>query len=156
MYTDIWHQLFLFFVFFVIGAVFALIYDTLKVSVKFAPQNAAFTVIRDVAFWLIVTAVMFGVSLKFNDGEIRFYMFLGIFLGAFLYFNTVSRFVVAVLDFVTELLKKITLFIIKIICFPIKLLNKPVFFAFSFTKNNAVKMLRKVKFKLKVFIKFKR
>lgn len=156
MYTDIWHQLFLFFVFFVIGAVFALIYDTLKVSVKFVPQKAVFTIIRDVVFWLIVTVVMFGVCLKFNDGEIRFFMLFGIFFGAFMYFNTVSRFVVAVLGFVADLLKKITTYILKILFFPLKLLNKPVFFAFSFTKNNAVKILRKIKFKFKIFVKFKR
>ncbi len=156
MYTDVWHQLIMFLIFFGMGAVFALVYDALKVSGKFVPKKAVFTVIRDAVFWLVVTVVMFGVCLKFNDGEIRFFMLLGIFLGAFLYFNTVSRFVVFILGFVAELLKRITTFILKILCFPLKLLNKPVFFAFSFTKNNVIKIFRKIKFKLKVFVKFKR
>lgn len=156
MYTDIWHQLFLFFVFFVMGAVFALVYDTFRVSGRFVPRKTVFTVFGDILFWLTATVVMFGVCLKFNDGEIRFFMFLGMLCGALLYFNTLSRFVIFVLGFVADLLKRFVVCLLKILFIPLKLLNKPVFIALSVTKNNAVKILKKIKFKLKVFIKFKR
>ena len=106
MYRDIWYQLFLFFAFFTIGAVFALIYDMLKVSGRLVPGRSFFVVLKDVLFWLVVTVVMFAGCLKFNDGEFRFFMFVGVLLGALVYFKTISRFVVIVLGFIADCIKK--------------------------------------------------
>jgi len=39
----------------------------------------------DIIFWLFLTAVAFSVLLKANYGEMRLYVFIGLFLGAFLF-----------------------------------------------------------------------
>ena len=160
MYRDIWYQLFLFFAFFTIGAVFALIYDMLKVSGRPVSGRSFFVVLKDVLFWLVVTVVMFAGCLKFNDGEFRFFMFVGVLLGALVYFKTISRFVVIVLGFIADCIKKTVTFMFGIFVFPLKLLlrivNKPVFIAFSFTRKRLLKLIEKIKFRIKIFIKFKR
>lgn len=160
MYRDIWYQLFLFFAFFTIGAVFALIYDMLKVSGRLVSGRSFFVVLKDVLFWLVVTVVMFAGCLKFNDGEFRFFMFVGVLLGALVYFKTISRFVVIVLGFIADCIKKTVTFMFGIFVFPLKLLlrivNKPVFIAFSFTRKRLLKLIEKIKFRIKIFIKFKR
>ena len=160
MYRDIWYQLFLFFAFFTIGAVFALIYDMLKVSGRLVSGRSFFFVLKDVLFWLVVTVVMFAGCLKFNDGEFRFFMFVGVLLGALVYFKTISRFVVIVLGFIADCIKKTVTFMFGIFVFPLKLLlrivNKPVFIAFSFTRKRLLKLIEKIKFRIKIFIKFKR
>lgn len=160
MYRDIWYQLFLFFAFFTIGAVFALIYDMLKVSGRLVSDRSFFVVLKDVLFWLVVTVVMFAGCLKFNDGEFRFFMFVGVLLGALVYFKTISRFVVIVLGFIADCIKKTVTFMFGIFVFPLKLLlrivNKPVFIAFSFTRKRLLKLIEKIKFRIKIFIKFKR
>ena len=160
MYRDIWYQLFLFFAFFTIGAVFALIYDMLKVSGRLVSGRSFFVVLKDVLFWLVVTVVMFAGCLKFNDGEFRFFMFVGVLLGALVYFKTISRFVVIVLGFISDCIKKTVTFMFGIFVFPLKLLlrivNKPVFIAFSFTRKRLLKLIEKIKFRIKIFIKFKR
>lgn len=160
MYRDIWYQLFLFFAFFTIGAVFALIYDMLKVSGRLVSGRSFFVVLKDVLFWLVVTVVMFAGCLKFNDGEFRFFMFVGVLLGALVYFKTISRFVVIVLGFIADCIKKTVTFMFGIFVLPLKLLlrivNKPVFIAFSFTRKRLLKLIEKIKFRIKIFIKFKR
>ena len=160
MYRDIWYQLFLFVVFFMAGTVFAFVYDAVKVSGRFVPANSFFSVLKDVFFWIISTIFIFALCLKFNDGEIRFFMLAGVFLGALVYFNTISRAVILVLGFVADVVKKVFLFVFRLIFMPVRLLlklvNKPVFVAVSFTKNSFVKLIKKLKFKFLILKKFKR
>ena len=160
MYRDIWYQLFLFVIFFIMGATFALMYDALKVSGKFAPRRSFFVVLKDIFFWFVVTVVMFAVCLRFNDGEFRFYMFAGVVLGAFFYFKTLSRLVVCVLGFVADCIKKIITSVFLILVFPVrillKIINKPVFIAFTFTQKRLLDLVDKIKFKIKIFKIFKR
>ena len=160
MYKDIWYQLFLFFVFFATGVVFALLYDALKVSIRLAPRWSFFVVVKDVIFWFVVTVFMFAICLKFNDGEFRFFMFAGVLSGALLYFKTISRLVVSVLGFVTDCVRKTIVFLFGILLFPLKfvlrVVNKPVFMAFSFTRKSFLRLVEKIKFRIKIFIKFKR
>ena len=160
MYMDIWYQLFLFLVFFLTGTFFALVYDTLKVSIRFAPRWSFFVILKDVLFWIVVTVLMFAICIKFNDGEFRFFMFAGVLLGALLYFKTISRPLVSVLGFIVDCIKKIVSFIFAVLLFPvkvlIKLINKPVFIAFSFTRKRFFGLVKKIKFRIKVFRIFRR
>lgn len=160
MDSGVWYQLVLFAVFFVLGVVCALLYDTFRVSERFVRSGPFVSVLKDVLFWLVATVLIFTICLKFNNGEIRMFMFAGIFAGAFAYFNTLSRYVLNILFFIINILKKVITFLFKILFMPfrllLKLLNKPVFIALSFTKKGINNFCTKIKFKFKVFKKFKR
>lgn len=154
------HHLFLFAVFFILGAVFALIFDAFRVSERFGLSSVIIFVLKDLLFWLIVTVLMFVVCLKVNNGEIRMFMFFGVFSGALVYFNTISRFVMNLLYFIVNVFKNAVCFILNVLLFPvkilIKLINKPVFIALSFSKKNIVEFFKKISFRIKVLKKFKR
>ena len=160
MYNDAWNQLILFLVFFAVGVISAFIYDTFRVSENITPSGMVSVVIRDVLFWLVITVFVFVISLKYNNGEIRFFMLWGVFLGSVVYFCTVSRYVVKILVFIINLLKKALLLLLNILLMPLKLIlrliNKPVFYVMSFSKRKFLDLGRKIKFKLMVFKKFKR
>ena len=48
------------------------------------------TALSDLLFWVIATPVTYAYLLMGNWAELRFYVFLGIFLGLFLYFTVFS------------------------------------------------------------------
>ncbi len=156
MYSDIWYQVVLFLVFFCFGVICAFVFDAFRVSEQFRKSNFVTLAIKDILFWLIVLTLMFAICLRFNNGEIRFFMFLGMLLGASVYFNTVSKFVINIMFFVVKMLRNIIKIVVKVLLLPLKLLlkifNKPVVIAVAFSKNS----VKKIKFKLKKFKKFKR
>lgn len=160
MYNGIGYQSVLFFVFFVLGILCALVFDTFRVSERFKKSNVILSAAKDILFWLIVTVMMFAICLRFNNGEIRFFMFVGIVLGALIYFKTISKFVLNALFFVFTIFKKAVCFIFKVLFLPVKLLlkliNKPFFIALSFSKRSISLFTEKIKFKLKILKKFKR
>lgn len=160
MYSNIWYQVVLFFVFFALGIVCAFVFDAFRVSERFRKSSTLIFAVKDILFWLLITVLMFAICLRFNNGEIRFFMFVGIILGAFAYFNTLSKFVLRVLFFIINWTKKILVFVFKIIFIPVKfvvkLVNKPFIIAFSFSKKSIKRLFKKLKFKIKIFNKFKR
>lgn len=160
MYSSVWYQSVLFAVFFILGMVCALVFDTFRVSERFVRSNMLVSVLKDIVFWLVVTVLMFAICLKFNNGEIRFFMFVGVFAGALLYFNTLSRYVMNILYFIINIIKNVLGFVFKILLMPLKfilkLVNKPVFIALSFSKRSIKKFAEKLRFKFKIIRKFKR
>ena len=160
MYNGILNHLFLFVVFFILGAVCALVFDAFRVSERFVRSPFFVVILKDVFFWFFVTVLIFSICLKFNNGEIRMFMFIGVFAGAFIYFNTLSKHILNLLYFLINILKKIICFIFSIILIPlkivIKLFNKPIFAAFSFSKRSLLRLGERVKFKFKIFRKFRR
>lgn len=160
MYKGIGYQIVLFFVFFVLGIFCALVFDTFRVSERFKKSNIFLSAVKDILFWLIITVMMFAICLRFNNGEIRFFMFAGIILGALIYFKTISKLVLNALFFVFNMLKKAVHLFLKVLFLPFKLLlkilNKPLFIALSLSKKSIVRLVEKIKFKLKILKKFKR
>lgn len=154
------HHLFLFVVFCLLGILCALIYDTFRISERFAHSTFFVAILKDILFWLVVTVLMIAICLKFNNGEIRLFMFIGVFIGALTYFNTLSKYVLNVLYFIINILKSIFMLIFKVVFVPVrfllKLLNKPIFIALSFSRNNIRNLVKKIRFKVTVFKKFKR
>lgn len=160
MYNIVFHHIFLLIVFFVLGMVCAFVFDAFRVLERFAHSPFVVLILKDVLFWLVVTVLMFSICLKFNNGEIRFFMFVGVFIGALAYFNTLSKFVLDLLCFIINIFKNIFAFVFKIVFVPfkfvIKLLNKPIFVALTFSKRSIKNFCKKIRFKIKIFKKFNR
>ena len=157
MYNGIWYQAFLLAVFVALGMVCAFVFDTLRVSERFVRSNILVSVFKDILFWIITTALVFAICLRFNNGEIRFFMFAGVLFGALAYFNTVSKYVIKILVFAINIIKKIVFAVVFVpLRFLLKLINKPLFIAFSFSKTGIMKFCKKILFKFKVLKKFKR
>ena len=142
----------LFLIFTLEGITIGLIFDIFRILRKSFKTSDIVTYIEDILFWLITGILLLYTIFVFNYGEIRFFMFVGIFLGAMLYMLLISRYVIKISVTVIEILKKIITFIFKISIFPFrfiykilkKIFSKPILFCII----NIKKIIRQIKIKI--------
>ena len=157
MHNGISVQLFDFLIFGAAGIAGAFLFDTLRALDFLKKSGCVSSFLKDVIYWLFVTVMVFGVCLKFTDGEIRFYMLVGMLLGALVYFGTLSPYVVWVLGLFFGIIKKALYYILIFpVAFILKLLNKPFFVAVSLGRRGVCLAGEKIIFKFKKYKKFKR
>lgn len=115
-------QLYNFFVFIILGIIISFIFDISRILRKKFKTNNFITYIEDILFWLISGFLIITAIFKFNDGELRAYLFVGILLGIVIYIMLFTKLVNNILlkiltpvkillDFFTSLFKKIRVFI---------------------------------------------
>ena len=78
-------------------------YRELRRAFKFRKRA---TILGDIVFWLVTTAMIFLALLRGNWGEVRLYVFVGLFLGAFFYYWLLSAPVSRFLRFKFQVVKK--------------------------------------------------
>lgn len=113
----------------VIGVAAGFCYDYYRVVRGVFRLKKAGTFLGDILFWLITTAVVFLMLLQGNWGEVRLYVFIGLGLGALIYFRFLSgaisrlvRFKFFLFQKTWELFVKSMLFLWMVILFPFRLL----------------------------------
>ena len=115
-------QLYNFFVFIILGIIISFIFDIFRILRKKFKTSNFITYIEDIMFWLISGLLIILAIFKFNDGELRAYLFIGILLGIVIYIMLFTKLVnnillkmltpvKIILDFFTSLFKKICVFI---------------------------------------------
>ncbi len=90
------------------------------------------TGLADLALWAVLAAGIFLLNLHVNNGELRWYSFCGLFLGALLYFLMLSRVMRLILGWIFGILKKILCLILKIVLTIAAFLYKIICGIFSF------------------------
>lgn len=86
MYNFSQEQVFIFF--FIIGIIIGIIFDIFKVLRKSFKTPDIITFIEDLIFIVLSGILLIFGILKLNGGEIRFFLFLGIFLrNYYIYFD---------------------------------------------------------------------
>ncbi|WP_307399469.1 spore cortex biosynthesis protein YabQ [Desulfofundulus luciae] len=76
------------------GLISGFAYDFYRVLREMLRLKKAGTFAGDLLFWLFLLVVVFGLLLVGNDGEVRFYVFLGLALGAgihLIFFSSAAR-----------------------------------------------------------------
>lgn len=109
-----------------LGGGMGLLYDCLRVFRHALRHKRLWVQAEDALFWLLAVFLVFGVLLRANSGEIRFFSFLGLFGGMGLYFLTLSRWVVAVSDRVIRLIRFLLRLFLQILLTPFRLLFLPL------------------------------
>ena len=136
---DVYRQLFCLFIFIITGIVIGILFDCFRILRKSFKTTDWITCIQDIIFWMLTGIIILFSIFKFNNGEIRSYIILGIFFGALIYMLTISKFVIKYSVRVINLLKKIISYPINII---INILKKIIInplkniFTQNKTKNN--------------------
>lgn len=121
-------QFYAFLITVLIGLIAGFCYDFYRVTrSKFGLRKAG-TYLGDIIFWLVLTALVFGLLLAGNWGEVRLYVFIGLVLGALIYAKFLSRPGIAVINGLFHILKMLLLGLIKVLaalwlifCFPFRL-----------------------------------
>lgn len=145
------NQASLFLIFTIEGIIIGLIFDIFRILRRSFKTADIVTYIEDILFWLITGILILYTIFVFNYGEIRFFMFVGIFLGAMLYMLLISRYIIKISVTAIEFIKKTILFFLKIVIFPFqfiykilkKIFSKPVWICII----NIKKIIRQIKIK---------
>lgn len=104
------------------GMVVGLVYDFNRVIRRIFKPRPWLVGIMDLFFWIIVAVMVFVALLYANDGEVRFYNFIGLAMGWSLYLLTVSPWVMKALNFAYRSIEKGFKAILKLISWPFRAL----------------------------------
>ncbi len=142
------NQALLFCVFIINGLLIGLLFDFFRILRKSFKTSDIITYIEDILFWILTGIILLYSIFTFNNGEIRFYMFLGVILGCIIYMLLFSRDIVNTITKIVLFFKKIIIKIVNIIIYPLKMLikilnkilKKPIsFIIINFRKNHLLK-----------------
>ena len=100
------------------GILIGFIYDLYKVVREiFHPKKFA-TNLQDIIFWTIISVVAFYILIFSNQGDLRFYNFLGFMLGVLVYQYLLSKWIVKTLSLVFNAIKKFIWDVLQLILYP--------------------------------------
>lgn len=141
-----------------IGMLVAFCYDYYRVVRRTLRLKKTGTFLGDLIYWLITTVIVFALLLQANWGEMRLYVFLGLGLGAMLYYlllsKSASRLVTIkfyILFRVWKLFVVIISFIWNAVLFPFRFVIMVISYPFRYLKLVCIKSGRRLKTGFKNF-----
>lgn len=84
------NQAYLFLIFSFTGIFIAILFDIFRIKRKVFKTSNFMTYIEDFTFWILTTTIILFVIWFFNNGEIRFFMLLGLLIGIIIYILLLS------------------------------------------------------------------
>lgn len=151
------NQSYLFLIFTINGIVIGLLFDVFRILRRSFKTSDVITYFQDILFWILTGIILLYSIFTFSNGEIRFYMFLGVFLGCLIYMLMFSKVFIKVNVKIVLLLKDVVTKVVRIIIFPLKLvinvIKKICFKPIKFITININKIGIKKQNVLKKFLK---
>ena len=130
MEVSVSHQIYVFAMMILAGGGAGLLFDLFRVWRKIVRPGRVSTGISDMLFWILAGIGLFSVVYNVNNGELRWFEFMGILIGALIYFLVFSHICITVFNGIAQILAKITLLILKIVLTPLvflyKMIKRPV------------------------------
>lgn len=134
-------QVYIFGIFILNGLIIGLLFDIFRIFRKSFKTPDTVTYIHDILFWILTGLTILFSIFKFNNGELRSYIFLGIAFGVSIYLLAFSKLFIEVSVNLINILKKIMkVVIIRPVIFILKLLRKIIFKPISFIFINLGKI----------------
>ena len=113
-------QLFYFLSTIIAGIAVGMLFDIYRIVLVYNNPNKILLAISDVLYWILCAFLTFLFFLYTNNGNLRYYTFIGILLGLFFYFKLASKkFIIAVRNVILILIKIFRIIYIVMI-YPIK------------------------------------
>ena len=139
-----------------VGIVMGMIFDLIRVIRKIIKHPNFFVQIEDLLYWIVCGLIGFYMLYVSNYADIRAFIFIGIILGAVLYFATFSivfmKAATAVINYIKALVRRLwQLFLIPIRWF-VKTLKRPI----RYVKNKAEleKQKRWIEYRKRLRVKY--
>ena len=120
MYTNSLNQLSSFIIFIIVGGTISIIFDIFRVLRKTFKTPDFLTYFEDICFWIISGALIIISTFLFNNGELRLYIFILLFLGSLIYILFISKYFIKLSMILINIVKKL----IHILTIPINFLQK--------------------------------
>lgn len=144
------NQAYLFAIFILNGFLIGLLFDIFRILRRSFKTSDFITYLEDICFWIITGSIILYSIFKFNNGELRGYIFVGILCGVLTYMLIFSKIFIKVNLFIINFIKKIYYFVIIIpVSFVSKILKRIIFKPISFLIINLRKSLSNFILKLK-------
>ncbi|MBR3255854.1 MAG: spore cortex biosynthesis protein YabQ [Clostridia bacterium] len=102
------NQAYLFFIFSLDGFIIGLLFDFFRILRKCFKTANLVTYIEDILFWILTGFLVLYTIFIFNNGEIRFFMFIGIIIGIALYILLLSKYIITINVFIINIFKNLT------------------------------------------------
>lgn len=145
MITYVSEQIYVFLATLYGGILIGFIYDLYRIFRRIFKPNKIATIIEDFVFWIVISIAAVAVLLFSNEGQIRFYMFLGFMIGAFLYNRVLSKFVINIMIFLLRIIKKMLLKIVTLLLYPFRILKKLFLRPLGFVKKKIYPIVFRLK-----------
>lgn len=137
-------QLYSLVIFAISGIAIGIFFDIFRILRKSFKTPDVVTYIEDAIFWILSGVFFLFVLFKFNNGQIRSYVIIGLALGILLYMFTISRHFIKISVSIINILKKVIMYPIKLILNILRKILKP----FSFIVINVRKYFNKLSDKM--------
>ena len=139
------NQAYVFAIFILNGVLIGLLFDIFRIFRKSFKTPDIITYIEDILFWIFSGIILLYSIFKFNNGELRMFIFLGIILGITVYMLIFSKIFIKVLVHIINFIKKIfNIFILIPIKFAMKIINKVLYKPIIFICVNTTKFFKKI------------
>jgi len=89
------------------------------------------TLLGDIIYWVCLTILVYALLLNYNQGEVRFFVLLGLGTGALVYFRLSRRWMRKLVIKTIELLIRLVNWLVAILFFPIRMLMIILTFSFK-------------------------
>ncbi len=87
-----------------LGMIIGCFYDIFEAMRESIKHKTVFIAIEDFVFWIVTTYIVFYTFYKFNYGQLRSYVFMGIFIGLVIYKYTLSKIVIMLMKFIFKII----------------------------------------------------
>ena len=128
-------QGYLFLIFILVGIIIGLLFDFFRILRRTFKTSDFITYLEDILFWILSGIILIYSIFVFNNGELRAYIFLSIFIGIITYMLTISKYFIKFNVLILTGLKKVITTILKVIIYPFKLILKLLIKPLNFIKN---------------------
>lgn len=116
-------QLYIFLIYCLCGIIIGIFFDIFRILRKSFKTPDVITYIQDIIFWILTGIFLLFIIFKFNNGEIRSYIFIGLGLGIIIYLLIFSKVFIKVNTTIIKYLKIILSKVFMIIIFPFKIIK---------------------------------
>ena len=148
------NQAYVFAIFILNGVLIGLLFDIFRIFRKSFKTPDIITYIEDILFWIFSGIILLYSIFKFNNGELRMFIFLGLILGITVYMLIFSKIFIKVLVHIINFIKKIfNIFILIPIKFAMKIINKVLYKPIIFICVNTTKFFKKIMSFFKIHIR---
>lgn len=144
MENSIAMQLYILLIFTISGIAIGVLFDIFRILRKSFKTPDFVTYIEDIIFWILSGAIFLFTLFKFNNGEIRSYIIIGLLIGIILYMLTISKYFINLNVKIITIIKKIILYPIKLILKIIKKILKPFSFIVINIRKNFINIFDKI------------
>ena len=141
---DIYNQFLNLLIFFITGMIIGILFDFFRIMRKTFKTPDIITYIQDVLFWVLTGLLIIFTSFKFNNGEIRLYIFTTLLSGFIIYIFTLSKYVISINVFILSIIKNILIYPINLLVKGIKkFIVRPFKVIYQNIKEKLTKIMNK-------------